>query len=125
GQEVSVDCLEGRADNPIVIGSVYNAEQMPSVKPPADKASSGLKSNSTPGGGGYNGLIVTDSKGKEMITLHGQKDMSTTIEHDETVHIMHDRTETVDNNETITVHGNRTETVDKNETITVHANRTE
>jgi type VI secretion system secreted protein VgrG len=125
GQEVIVDFLEGDPDNPIVIGSVYNAEQMPAGKLPADKNSSGLKSNSTLGGGGYNGLIMTDSKGKEMITLHGQKDMSTTIEHDETVHIMHDRTETVDNNETITIHANRTETVDKNETITIHANRTE
>ncbi|HEY1859931.1 MAG TPA: type VI secretion system tip protein TssI/VgrG [Gemmataceae bacterium] len=124
GQEVIVDFLEGDPDNPIVIGSVYNAEQMPAGKLPAEKNTSGLKTNSTLGGGGYNGLVMTDTKGKEMITLHGQKDMSTTIEHDETVHIMNNRTETVDNNETITIHANRTETVDQNESITVSGNRT-
>src|SRR5207244_6875111 len=52
GQEVIVDFLEGDADNPIVIGRVYNAEQMPSVKLPAEKASSGLKPKSTPRAGG-------------------------------------------------------------------------
>jgi type VI secretion system secreted protein VgrG len=111
GQEVLVDFLEGDPDNPIVIGSVYNADMMPAVKLPDERASSGLKSNSTLGGGGYNGLVITDTKNNEMITLHGQKDMTTTIEHDNTL--------TVKNDHTITVNGKHTETITKDAAIKI------
>jgi type VI secretion system secreted protein VgrG len=35
---------------------------------------SGMKSNSTPGGGGYNEMSMNDTKG---IIIHGQYDMNT------------------------------------------------
>jgi type VI secretion system secreted protein VgrG len=111
GQEVVVDFLEGDPDQPIVIGSVYNADHMPPGELPKDKMVSGLKSNSTPGGGGYNGLIFNDTKSKEKITLHGQYDMDSTIEHDDT--------QTVKNNRTITVNGTHTETIKKDTTIKI------
>jgi type VI secretion system secreted protein VgrG len=87
GQEVVVAFLEGDPDQPLIVGSVYNAEQTAPYPLPASKMVQGLKSNSTPGGGGYNELILNDTKGKELITLHGQHDMTTTIEHDDTVTI--------------------------------------
>src|SRR5262249_19379933 len=80
GHEVVVAFEEGDPDRPIIIGSVYNNDHMPPGEFPKDKMISGLKSNSTPGGGGYNGLVFNDTKGKEKITLHGQYDMATTIE---------------------------------------------
>jgi type VI secretion system secreted protein VgrG len=83
GHEVIVDFLEGDPDNPIIIGSVFNADHTPSDELPKTKMVSGLKSNSTPGGGGYNGLIFNDTKKKEMVTFHAQKDLTTVIEHDE------------------------------------------
>jgi type VI secretion system secreted protein VgrG len=83
GHEVIVDFLEGDPDNPIIIGSVFNADHMPADELPKTKMVSGLKSNSTPGGGGYNGLIFNDTKKKEMVTFHAQKDLTTVIEHDE------------------------------------------
>ena len=142
-QEVIVDFLEGDPDQPIIVGRVYNAEQMPPYDLPANKTQSGVKSRSSKGGSAanFNELRFEDLKGSEMVTLHAEKDQeigvehdeahwvghdrTKTIDHDETSHIKHDRTETVDNNETITVHGNRTETVDKNEVIAIHQNRTE
>jgi type VI secretion system secreted protein VgrG len=111
GHEVIVDFLEGDPDQPIIIGSVYNAKHMPPDELPKTKMVSGLKSNSTPGGGGYNGLIFNDTKKKEKITLHGQYDMDTTIEHDDTQHIKNDRT--------INVDGKHTETIKKDTSIIV------
>ena len=141
GEEVIVDFLEGDPDRPLITGRVYNAEEMPPYPLPSKKMVTGLKSNSTLGGGGYNEYIFDDTKGNELIREHGQFDKDSTIEHDLREHVKHDRTTTIDNDdtttvghnrtetvgkdETITIHGNRTETVDKDETITIHANRTE
>ena len=72
GQEVVVDFLEGDPDQPIIIGRVYNAEQAPPYTLPAGGVVSGIKSNSTKGGGGYNEIALDDTKGKELIRIHGQ-----------------------------------------------------
>jgi type VI secretion system secreted protein VgrG len=111
GQEVIVDFLEGDPDQPIITGRVYNAEQMPPYGLPAGGVVSGLKSNSTKGGGGYNEMSMNDTKGRELITVHAQYDMDSTVEHD-------DR-QTVHNNRTINVDGTHTETIVKDTTINV------
>jgi type VI secretion system secreted protein VgrG len=133
GQEVLVSFLEGDPDRPIITGRVYNADQTPPYPLPSKKMVSGLKSNSTPGGGGYNEYIFDDTKGNELIREHGQYDKDSTIEHDLREHVKHDRhrdvthdeTVVIGNDQTNTIHANRTETVDKNETITIHGARTE
>jgi type VI secretion system secreted protein VgrG len=137
GDDVIVSFLEGDPDRPLIVGSVYNADNMPLYQLPGHKTQSGILTHSSSGGSGsnFNALRFEDKKGAEHIWLHAEKnqdievendethwvghDRKKTIDHDETTHVKHDRTETVDNNETITVHGNRTETVDKNETLTV------
>ena len=111
GQEVVIEFLEGDPARPLVTGSVYNAEQMPPFTLPANGMVSGFKSNSTPGGGGYNEISANDTKGKELITIHAQYDMSTTVEHDDTQHVKNDRT--------ITVDGTHTETITRDTTIRV------
>jgi len=111
GQEVIVDFLEGDPDQPLITGRVYNAGQMPPYGLPAGGVVSGIKSNSTKGGGGYNEMSMNDTKGKEMVTVHAQYDMSTTVEHDDT--------QTVHNNRTISVDGTHTETIKKDTTITI------
>jgi type VI secretion system secreted protein VgrG len=81
-QEVIVDFLEGDPDQPIIVGRVYHAENMPPWKLDAKKVVSGFKSDSTKGGGGYNEFSMDDTKGTELITVHGQHDMNTTVLHD-------------------------------------------
>jgi type VI secretion system secreted protein VgrG len=143
GQEVIVDFLEGDPDQPIIVGSVYNAEQMPPYKLPDNKTQSGVKSRSSKSGtpANFNEFRFEDKKGHEQVYLHAEKnqdievendethwvghDRTKRIDHDEFTQIGHDRTETVERNETITIQANRTETVDDNESISIGKNRTE
>jgi type VI secretion system secreted protein VgrG len=111
GNEVVVDFLEGDPDRPIITGAVYNADQTPPFGLPDAGIQMGMKSRSSPGGGGYNEVSMTDTKGKEQITIHGQYDMSTTV--------LHDDTQAVKNDRTITVDGKHTETIKKDTSITV------
>jgi type VI secretion system secreted protein VgrG len=142
GQEVVVTFLEGDPDRPLVVGSVYNAEQMVPFGLPANKTQSGLRTRSSLGGtaANCNEFRFEDKKGSEMVTLHAEKDLATevehdashwvghdettTVDHDRTEHVKHDETITIDNNRAETVHGNETITVDKNRTETVHQNET-
>ena len=113
GQEVLVDFLEGDPDRPVIVGRVYNAEQMPPYSLPANQTQSGIKSRSSKGGGteNYNEIRFEDLKGGEKITIQAEKDMDTTVEHDDTQHIQ--------NNRTINVDGTHTETIVKDTTIKI------
>jgi type VI secretion system secreted protein VgrG len=125
GQEVVVDFLEGDPDQPIIIGRVYNAEQMPPFGMPGGAVVSGIKSNSTKGGGGFNEISLNDTKGTELINIHAQYDQQKKVEHDERVNVGNNRTEEVGVDESITIGNNRTEKVGVDETITIGNNRTE
>src|SRR5450432_10018 len=125
GQEVIVDFLEGDPDRPIIVGRVYNAEQMPPFGMPGGAVVSGVKSNSTKGGGGNNEISLNDTKGTELINIHAQYDQQKKVEHDERVNVGHDRTEGVGHDEKITIGNNRTEKVGVDEKITIGSNRTE
>jgi type VI secretion system secreted protein VgrG len=138
GQEVIVDFLEGDPDQPIITGRVYNAESQPPFGFPAGAVLSGVKSN-THKGAGFNELSMDDTAGKERVFIHGQFNMDTVVEHDQTSTIHNNRTDRVDvddaesvgKNQTcdvgvdqsLTVGSNRTKSVGANETITVGGNR--
>ncbi len=133
GQEVIVDFLEGDPDHPIITGRVYNANSMPPYELPGQGMVAGMKSNSTPGGGGYNEMIMDDTKGNELIRIHGQYNMDTTIQHDLTETVLNNRTRnvsvdesvTVGNNQTITVGVNQSTSVGSNQSISVGSNKSE
>lgn len=98
GQEVVVDFLEGHPDRPLVVGSVYNAEQMPPYTLPANATQSGLKSRSSKGGGGdnFNEIRFEDKKGSEDFYMQAEKDMNVLIKNDRNTTIR-------DGNETLTI----------------------
>jgi type VI secretion system secreted protein VgrG len=123
GQEVVVDFLEGDPDRPMIVGRVYNAERMPPFALPGKGMISGVKSNSTKGGGGNNEISLDDTKGNELINIHAQYDQQKKIEHDERVDVGRDRTEHVGRDEKIAVDHDRTESVGNDETILVKHDR--
>jgi type VI secretion system secreted protein VgrG len=124
GQEVIVDFLEGDPDQPIITGRVYNAESQPPFGFPAGAVLSGVKSN-THKGSGNNELSMDDTAGKERVFIHGQYNMDTVIEHDQTSTIHNCRTDKVDVDDSETVGGNQIQHVVKNQTVNIDINRTE
>lgn len=113
GQEVIVDFEEGHTDRPLITGRVYNGDQQPPYGLPASKNISGTKSDSTKGSGGYNEIIMDDTKSKELIRIHAEYDMDTTVEHDQRNTILNDQTNTIKNHRTTTINkGNDTLTVE-------------
>jgi type VI secretion system secreted protein VgrG len=113
GQEVLVDFLEGDPDRPVIVGRVYNADQMPPYTLPGNQTQSGIKSRSSKGGGtdNYNEIRFEDLKGSELVTVHAEKDMDTSVEHDDN--------QLVQNNRTIEVDGTHTEKIVKDTAITI------
>ena len=97
GQEVVVAFEEGDPDRPLVVGVVYNAEQMPPYlgegpdgKHKNDNKLTGLKSNTTLGGVGFNEWRFDDTKGKEQVFIHAEKDMDVRVKNDEREAILND-----------------------------------
>jgi type VI secretion system secreted protein VgrG len=123
GMEVIVTYEEGDPDHPVVVGCLYNGDNLYPYKMPDNNTQSGLKSNSSIGGGGYNEFMFEDKKGEEKIRMHGQKDHEVVIEHDETITIHHDQTQTVDHDQTETVGHDQTEEVKHDETEKVGHDR--
>ncbi|MET3495454.1 type VI secretion system Vgr family protein [Variovorax boronicumulans] len=109
GQEVIVDFIAGCPDRPIIIGRVYNADQMPPLELPAKATVSGFISRTINGDGELaNHFVIDDDPGCESIKIHAQKDFTLEVE----------------NNEMHTVEGNRTTHIHKNDDLTVDQART-
>ncbi|MBZ9936330.1 type VI secretion system tip protein VgrG [Mesorhizobium sp. BR1-1-16] len=139
GQEVVVDFIEGDPDQPIITGRVYNAAQMPPYALPGNATQSGVKSNSSLGGGGWNEFRFEDLAGKEEVYFQAQKDHNLLIKHDRGKLVQHDQSDRIDNDakhsvghdlaedvghdKTLSVGHDRTGNIGNNDTETVGANR--
>ncbi len=120
GQEVVVSFLEGNPDNPLITGSVYNANQMPPYTLPANQTQSGMKSRSSKEGvaDNFNEVRFEDKKGAEEVYVHAEKDFNCVIENNETRKIGLDKKD--QGNQTLEIYNDRTATLKMgNEMLTV------
>lgn len=89
GQEVVVHFIDGDPDRPLIIGSVYNNDNLPPYQLPFEQTKSGIKTRSTKGGGASNAneLRFEDKMGQEEIFIQAQKDFNQTIKNNLSVQV--------------------------------------
>ncbi|MFN7986889.1 MAG: type VI secretion system tip protein TssI/VgrG [Thermoanaerobaculia bacterium] len=88
GNEVVVSFEEGDPDQPLVVGSVYNAENMPFFPLPLRNEVAGIKSASVRGYANqhYNGIVFYDQKGAEHLSIHSERTLDLNSEWDKEFH---------------------------------------
>jgi type VI secretion system secreted protein VgrG len=108
GDEVVVHFLDGDPDRPLVLGAVYNNENMMAWKLPEQKTLGGFKSRTTDKGDAAtaNELRFEDKKNNEYIWFHAERDFHRQVEHD--------AFDWVGNNESVKVTMTRKEAIGKN-----------
>jgi type VI secretion system secreted protein VgrG len=111
---------EGDPDKPIILGSVYNAEQMPpylgdglDAKHRNDSKVSGIKTCTTPDGNGFNEIRFDDTKGKEQVFIHSQNALD--------VRVLGSQRTSVGGHYHLTVQGDAREHIHKNKAIQVES----
>jgi len=127
GEEVVVDFLEGNPDQPLIVGSVYNAAQMPPYVLPGEKTKTVLKTNSTKGGDGFNEVRLEDLKGQEQIFIHAERNFDLRVKNDRmdsiggmaSLTVDKDWMEAVDGSKHLTVKGDQSEKVDGTASLSV------
>lgn len=119
--EVIIEHLEGDPDQPIVTGCVYNEDNMPPYDLPGEKNKAGWKSQSTPGGAGYNELVMDDSAGSELVRFHAQRDLESTIEFNEDRTVGFERKTSIGMNDSLNVGLQRSVTAGVQMSLTVGA----
>jgi type VI secretion system secreted protein VgrG len=102
--EVVVDFIGGCPDRPIVLGRVYNANNMPPVDLPANASQSGFRSQSVHGDPSMaNWLLFEDKLGAEMAHMKAQLNMLLEINNDCDHHIGNHHKTTVGGCQHVTV----------------------
>lgn len=91
GMEVLVGFIDGDVDKPLVVGCLPNGANPVPLELPADKTRSIWRSQSSPGGEGYNELRIEDRKGAEEIYLRAQRNWTQHVLHDQRVQVDHER----------------------------------
>jgi type VI secretion system secreted protein VgrG len=95
GQEVIVAFVEGDPDQPIIVGSVYNAENMPPYDMPKHQTRSGIKSHSTPQSKDhpeqFNEIRFEDKKGAEELHVQAERNLTVLVKDTEYLNIGCDR----------------------------------
>jgi len=79
GMEVVVGFLGGDPDRPVVTGCLYTGTNVPPGALPDTKTQTVFRTQSTPGGEGFNELRFEDAAGSEEVFVHAQRNHRTVV----------------------------------------------
>ncbi|MFK7913447.1 MAG: type VI secretion system Vgr family protein [Pseudomonadales bacterium] len=113
GQECVVEFMDGNPDRPVVTGSIYNGDNQPPYKLPDNKSISGVKTNSTRGGGGANEIRFEDKKDDEQLFVQAQRNLDVRVKNSRFENVGGERHLTVNKDKFEEVEGERHETIGK------------
>lgn len=119
GQEVVIQFEEGDPDRPICTGMLYNNDTKPPYALPDNATQSGIKTNSSKGGGGFNELMLEDKKGEELVRFQAEKDYQQIVKNNATITVGEEKQDP--GNLSLTVFNDETETVRQNKVQVVGA----
>lgn len=102
---VMVAYLDGDPDEPIVVGRVFDGENVAPVPLPAAKTISYWRSRSTPDSEGYNEIFMDDQAGEERLVVRAERDFSQTVQRNLDAYIGKDVTIAIDGDKTVRVKG--------------------
>lgn len=141
GSEVLVGYVHGDADRPVVLGSLHNGLNATPFSFPKDLTRSGIKTSTSPGGGGGHELMFEDRAGAELVALRSNRtmtisaaedaalgaarDLRVTAGGDRTDEVLGDADVTVNGAETRTTNGARRTVVGGNDALNVKGKRDE
>src|SRR5205085_2007334 len=95
----------------MVLGCAVNTTHPSPFPTPQSKTRSGIRTQSTPGGGGANELSFEDAKRAEQIYLHAERDFDEVVEHDHTTWVKGGQRIKVDGDQATDVNGSQFENV--------------
>jgi len=79
GMEVVVSFVGGDPDRPVITGALYNGTHPTPEHLPEHATRSSIRTQTVPGGGGFNELSFEDARGAERVYLHAEKSLDVDV----------------------------------------------
>lgn len=113
GTEVAVAFMDGDCDRPVVIGALYDGDNLPPFPLPAGRTRTGLRTRSVPRGSKaeFNEFSFEDKRGEEQVTLRAHRDLQVTAGHNEALAVHNCRVVKVGGSQTSEIGQDRRTTV--------------
>ncbi len=125
GMEVLVAFLDGDPERPLCVGTVYNNANQTPYSLPDERTKSTIRTQSSPGGDGYNELTFEDAAGAEEVYVRAQRNLRTQVLHNESRSVGADQSVQIGNDQTLAVEGDRHTTIKGNHTLAIDGGGTE